>query len=184
MTIQQDAIELLTSATTARIRFSFAATSGWQVQVNSSSFRRVADALESGRLTLSTDMSVLPAGAAALYNSATNTLSTRALRGRVERGLFLHEAVHASMDLSLGGRGITTIDNEAAAYTTDALYFRMMGLARSRWSASLHAAAGTVADGLLRQHEVDTAALNALRTAITNHPLYNPYKLIPYLANG
>lgn len=92
--------------------------------------------------------------------------------------MLLHECTHAVFDLTK--TLVTDNEDEAAAYVVDALYFRMTGLQRPRWSAEPHAIAGNVADALLRQYQagkvripaVDPGLWTALRQAVMLHPIY------------
>ena len=177
MTTRQRVLDLLRGPQAARIRFTFPFFAG-TVTITSASFARVARAIESGHMRLQVT-NAFPAGVAGEYVSGTpNTLRIKPIVGRVEEGLLLHECTHAIFDLT--HTHVTALDDEAASYVVDALYFRMTGLRRPRWNAQPHATAGAVADALLQHYArgtrgipaVDHASWDALRGQIMVHPVY------------
>lgn len=176
MSTRDRVLELLRGREAQRIRFRFP-NGSTPFTISAHSFARVARAIERGRVRVRV-VTTFGAGVAAEYHTDTNEIHTPPVLGRTDAGLVLHECTHAFFDLARVS--ITALDDEAAAYVVDALYFRMTGLARPRWNAVLHAAAGTVADGLLRHYAagdtplptVDNTAWGNLRTAIRAHPVY------------
>jgi hypothetical protein len=177
MTTRDKILSLLRGPIVARIRFTFPFKAG-TVSIAPASFHRVADAIETGKVSLVVT-NTFPAGTGGSYTSGSpNTLRVAPLIGRVEEGLLLHECAHAVFDLTK--TQVTDNEDEAASYVVDALYFRMTGLQRPRWDASLHGAAGKVADALLRQYQagrtglpaVDPVAWTALQAQIMLHPVY------------
>jgi hypothetical protein len=98
--------------------------------------------------------------------------------GRGDEGLVLHECTHAFFDITR--QPIDALHEEAAAYVVDALYFRMTGLSRPRWSGPPHAAAGNVADSLLQDYQrgatavptVNATAWANLMSGIRSHRVY------------
>jgi len=175
MATRDHVLRVLRGSEVSRIRFTIPAAGGFTI--NSVTFHRVAQAIERNHIQVKV-VTNFPAGIGALYHPDTNTVDTPPLLGRVSEGLLLHECTHAAFDL--GNVGIAAVADEAAAYVVDALYFRMTGLQRPRWNAQLHALAGNVADGLLRQYQrgsprvpaVDTAQWLALGFFIMSHPVY------------
>jgi hypothetical protein len=145
--------------------------------VNRTTFHRVARAIDHRRIHVSV-ATTFPAGVGALYHPDTNTIETPPVIGRVSEGLLLHECTHAAFDLA--SSAIPAVDDEAASYVVDALYFRMTGLRRPRWNAQLHAFAGVLADALLREYQAGNTPVPAvepltwilLRTFIMTHPIY------------
>ena len=170
-------LNLLRGPVAARIRFKFPFAFG-TVTIAPASFQRVARGIETGEIHL--DFTThFDQGVAGLYSSGTpNTLDVAPLIGRSEEGLLLHECTHAVFDLTR--TQVTDNEDEAAAYVVDALYFRMTGLRRPRWSGEPHATAGAVADALLRDYQagnvavpfVDPDAWNTLRGTVMMHPVY------------
>jgi hypothetical protein len=140
-------------------------------------FQRVARAVENGTIKVKIS-NAFAAGVGALYHPDTNTIETPPVIGRVNEGLLLHECVHASFDLAR--TDLLAVDDEAAAYVTDALFFRMTGLTRPRWSNQPHAWAGILADGLLRDYQsgnspvpsVDDVTWILMRGFIMTNPVY------------
>ena len=158
------------------IRFTFPA-SGGRLTIDHHTFLNVAKAIEDNKVHI-TVTNTFPPGVGAQYHPDTNTIETPAVLGRGDEGLVLHECTHASFDLA--STAIVALDDEAAGYVVDALYFRLTGLPRPRWNAPLHAAAGRVADDLRHQEgvgshvppPVNDASWGMLRTAIGADPVY------------
>jgi hypothetical protein len=177
MTTRQRVLDLLRGPVAGRIRFTFPFFAG-TVTISPVSFRHVANAIERGHLRLDVT-NTFPPGVAGQYVSGTpNTLRIKPISGRVEEGLVLHECTHAIFDLT--HTRVNGNDDEAASYVVDALYFRMTGLRRPRWSGEPHATAGAVADALLREYQagtrgipaIDATAWNNLKFQISLHPVY------------
>ena len=177
MSTRNQVLRLLRGSPADRIRFSFPFSAG-TVVITPASFRRVAQAIESGKVQLNVTKA-FPPGVAGTYQSGTpNTLSVAPLLGRVEEGLLLHECTHAVFDLTK--TLLTDNEDEAAAYVVDALFFRMTSLKHPRWNAEPHASAGPVADALLLEYQkggvpvpaVDGKLFAALRMAVMFHPVY------------
>ena len=168
-------LQVLRSNEAGRIRFSFPA-GGATLTVSHTTFLSVARAIERNVIAV-TISTALPPGVGAQYVQP-NAIVTPPVIGRVDEGLVLHECTHAAFDLAR--TAITALDEEAAAYVVDALYFRMTGLVRRRWNAALHAMAGTVADSLLHQYQqgtrgvpaVDPTIWHLLRAVIPVNPVY------------
>ena len=178
MTTRQRVLDLLRGPQASRIRFTFPFFAG-TVTISPVSFRHVATAIESGKIRLEVT-NAFRDGVAGEYVSGTpNTLRIKPIHGRIEEGLVLHECTHAIFDLTL--THVTANDDEAASYLVDALYFRMTGLRRPRWSGEPHATAGAVADALLRNYAagtrgipaIDAPSWNNLKATIMLHPVYN-----------
>ncbi len=178
MTTRQRVLDLLRGPQASRIRFTFPFFAG-TVTISPVSFRHVATAIERGTMRLQVT-NAFPPGVAGQYISGTpNTLRIKPIFGRIEEGLVLHECTHAIFDLT--HTHVTANDDEAASYVVDALYFRMTGLRRPRWSGEPHATAGAVADALLRNYAAGTRGIpaidapnwNNLKATIMLHPVYN-----------
>jgi hypothetical protein len=178
VTTRQRVLDLLRGPVAGRIRFTFPFFAG-TVTISPVSFRHVAHAIECGKVRV-VPTTAFRAGVAGQYVSGTpNLLQVKPILGREEEGLVLHECTHAIFDLTL--THVTANDDEAASYVVDALYFRMTGLNRARWSGEPHKTAGAVADALLRNYAVgtpripaiDAASWNNLKATIMMHPVYN-----------
>ncbi len=178
MAIRDDILSLLRSHTVSRIRFRFpiGVHLGNDVAVTSASFRRVEAAIESGAVAIK-ETTRFPPGIAGMY--INNTLRVDPRPGRARHGMILHECTHAYFDIAQ--KRIRDHSDEAAAYTVNALYYRMTGYARGAPLAQLHEAARPVADALLQEYQdgavgaprVDLAAWHALRLSIRAHPTYH-----------
>jgi hypothetical protein len=175
MATRDHVLQVLRGTEASRIRFTIPAGGG--LTIGPALFQRVAHSIENNRIHV-TAVTTFPAGVGALYHPDTNTIDTPPLLGRTSEGLLLHECTHAAFDLL--SVAIPAVADEAAAYVVDALYFRMTGLPRPRWNAQLHALAGNLADGLLRQYQqgthgvpaVDSTMWVALGFFIMTHPVY------------
>lgn len=183
MSIRDDAIRLLRGHQAARIKFSFPSSAGGNITVNSSTFERVATAIENDIISVD-DTVRLPADIGAIYVPDRTPGGEMLLRreiGRQHNGEVIHESVHASFDLTHST--LPRVDDEAAAYIASALYWRMTGL-RCNPDSRIYCAASNVADSILHRRGVIAGELNALRNRIRNHPVYRPYASGTYLRNG
>jgi hypothetical protein len=177
MTTRQRVLDLLRGPVAGRIRFTFPFFAG-TVTISAVSFRHVANAIERGAIRIDVT-NTFPAGVAGEYVSGTpNVLRIKPIIGREEEGLVLHECTHAIFDLT--NTRVNANDDEAASYVVDALYFRMTGLRRARWSGEPHATAGAVADALLREYQagnhpipaIDATTWTTLKQRIALDPTY------------
>ena len=175
MATREHVLRILRGPEVSRIRFTIPAAGGFTI--NSTTFHKVANAIERDHIHVKV-VTTFPAGVGALYHSDTNIVETPPLIGRASEGLLLHECTHAAFDL--GSVAIAAVADEAAALVVDALYFRMTGLQRPRWSEQLHVLAGDVADGLLHRYQLGNPGVPAVDTAlwlklgffIMSHPVY------------
>lgn len=195
-------LTLLKNDVVARVRFSVAVNNG-TITVNKETFTRVATAIEDGRVNLT----ILPAnempwnGSGAVYFStagtannptyiskygaaiSANSLFTRETFGRVEEGLLIHEAVHASLDLT-SSTGIITTHEEAACYIAEVLYNRRMGLSLTRITEQIRVAALPVVNSIIRTGTADATLYQDLVNTITAHPLYSANATLCYTRDG
>jgi hypothetical protein len=168
-------LNLLRGHIAHRISFTFPGTTGVTVTVNSSTFQRVASAIENGRVHLNiANPSEQSVGAA--YNRWDNVLTVGSTVGRRHEGYIIHESVHTSFDLVLSRNAVPLPDNEAAAYIATWLYWRMMGYQRQDnprrpHTNELHNLARRIADLILRTGEIDQTMLNRFRRVIETHPI-------------
>ena len=159
MTTRQRVLTLLRGPTAGRIRFTFPFFAG-TVTISPVSFRHVANAIERGDMRLDVTNTFPPGVAGQYISGRPNTLRIKPIIGREEEGLVLHECTHAVFDLT--HTRVNANDDEAASYVVDALYFRMTGLRRARWSNEPHATAGAVADALLREYQIGNRGIPAI----------------------
>lgn len=92
-------------------------------KINTGMLRRVAKAIEDGKIGVVIDP-LLPAGQAE-YDSSENEFRIRSTSAptREQRGLLIHEGIHAGMDLDTFGVVSVTF-SEAAAYMAQVVYVR------------------------------------------------------------
>lgn len=185
MSNREIALHALRSPIAHKINFSFVARSGLNIFINQRTFEGVAAAIERGAgvqggISLITTTRMPVPNAAALYFPEedasikppvpANTILVSPLNGLREQGQLLHEAVHASFDLTR--TRLPVVDNEAAAYIAIALHNRFVAIPpRSQAPLIIHAFA--VADSVLNTGRVDAAALANLRNTIASLPDYN-----------
>lgn len=182
MSLKSRLIEILRSDETSRIRFSFTGTSGSQVTVDRSSFRRVATALENSDISIvenrfTTDIAMYSSRADPATNSAANTFyfGRNNRSSRLFNALVIHESVHASFDLTR--TTIPWVDNEAAAYIAQGYYARNSGLPRLAFEFGSQAIVGYQIVTNMRaknQSDVDFF-LGALRDSLHASPQYHDY---------
>jgi hypothetical protein len=143
-------------------------------------FKGVADAIKAGKISVEIGGT---GGFSAFYQSSGNTLTLGStdLSTDSKRALVIHECTHAICDLQ--GIRFRAVNGEAAAYTAQALYFRMHGHAADRLVASdvktdaVFAAAFDVADWFLRLKRGEIGKLvTTLRQAILGTALYGGIK--------
>lgn len=155
MSYKTHLINLLRSPTTQRIRYSFYAglslTRGFTTMtIDKHAFAQVATALESGKITVEI-ASEFEGNVYALYDFEDNIIWSSGARSRENDGAMLHECVHAWFDLNR--KTVAVGINEAAAYITSSLYFRMTGIPRRRVIERLSIQSGVIAELLLRAYQ-------------------------------
>ena len=112
-------------------------------------------------------------GAAAIYDPKTNTMEvgTDAINSRIWKGYVIHEAVHAWIDKSK--LKPLFVDNEAVAYIAQAIYYRRVGVARSRFTTPAYLAARDVGNLIINGKNPPDALITRLKTAILSSPTYS-----------
>lgn len=181
-------LQVLTEGASRRIAFSFTTTTGITVTVDGTTFDRVAAAIRAAtiQLVITEDF---PDGIAAEYVSSgltptpragtaapvtINTLRTRPLFGRIQEATLLHESIHASFDLT-STTNLPAIEEEAACYICDFVYFRRTGLAPSRMDAEAFSqTARPIAEAVIGGRAISAALMTNLVTAIAADPTYAP----------
>ena len=176
MGIREEMIVLLRTPLVASINFSFPSLNRQigEVRVNQSSFERVARALETNRLNVTTNSNNLVVGASAQYTSENalkigNTFIIPRLTTVLERGGVVHESIHASFDMTRSV--LPQVDNEAAAYIGGCFYYAS-GNYRS-FSDPIHHAAIQIVNEFGQTNSINPARLEELRNAINNNPTYS-----------
>jgi hypothetical protein len=115
----------------------------------------------------------LGAGVAASYNTQTNVLKVKPdpVNSRYWKGLVIHEAVHAWIDRSK--LRPLVVDNEAVAYIAQAVYYRRVGMGRSRFTSDIYLAARDVANVIINGQGPSEKLLSKLKTAILTNSVYS-----------
>lgn len=180
MGVKQQIIGILRNNETRRIHFSFRGTSGSDVTVDQSSFRRVATALEHDEISVvegrfDSDIAMYSAFADSSTNSEANTfyLGRNPRWSRRFNALVVHESVHASFDLTR--TSIPWIDNEAAAYIAQGYYLRNSGFARYRLEFASEASVGYLMVNEIISGGDAEYFLTTLRNSLNASPRYHSY---------
>lgn len=179
MGIREKMMRILRSSDTQRISFSLTGSTGITISVDGSSFRRVAQAIEENNIQVQTGgvadgwakYSARAEGTSAantFYIGANNTSS------RDFDGLIVHEAVHASFDLT--STTLPWIDNEVAAYVAQGYYLRNSGYSTSRMDTLGMPYLGRMIVNEIRNGgEVNGFWMEQLRNSLLSDPTYHSY---------
>jgi hypothetical protein len=137
---KEKVVEILRNKTQG-IKFGFVAPSGLRVSVDYSTFARVAEAVENDRILVVVRPPGMPENAAGIYapDNSTQVTSfgrhghiTRYISGKFllrdvdslsGQGNVVHEAVHASLDLT-HNPNLMALESEAAGYIAQSLFYR------------------------------------------------------------
>lgn len=191
-------LETLRNPVARRINFSFVAGNGMRITVNQTTFERVAAAIERGGgvrggigLIVRTTMPDPNAGAMYFPQEdrtinppiPANTIIVNPINGPRQQGQLIHEAVHASFDLTL--TRLPAVDNEAAAYIAIALYWQILGVRPRNSNHPLVVDSFAAAASITRTGQVDTAVLTMLKNTISSLPSLNGAGMkICFLSDG
>ncbi|MGQ0540749.1 MAG: hypothetical protein ACT4O9_02715 [Blastocatellia bacterium] len=173
MALRDQMIDVLGDNQTRRISFTFNGTTGLTIEVNRTSFKRVADAIRANTV------SVVEGGVAsgwAQYNARNNTfnVSTGAEWSRAYNALLVHESVHASFDLVRSR--LPWVDNETAAYIAQGFYLRNSGFPRSRLDELGEPYLGVLlVDSIIRTGTPDRTLIEELHGSLLSSPQYHSY---------
>lgn len=185
ISLAQRVINLLRGPEVGRIRFSFPDGTG-TITVDRGMYHRVASAIERRRIGIfpATDPALIPPDAGATYDATMvdgGTIFIRAEKmwGRDLEGDLVHECTHAGFDVDKRDT-LTALNDEAAAYVAEVLYYRMSNAPKSYWSGVSRAAAAPVVEALLHEYQagntpvptVDPVTFNALRAVLPLRPIY------------
>ena len=181
------------------IKFNFTAPSGLRVRVDYSTFFRVAEAIEDGRITVDFDTSHIAGNVDGIY-VATNSqvmhsgelrtisgvLHLREINNLFMEGTVVHESVHASLDLTHNPH-LMALENEAAAYIAQGLFFKNLNFfpATNRSAEGLMMeTARTIPFSPTNGNEISTAAVKQLINAINQVGCYRGRMNTVYESNG
>ena len=185
MGLREDVVRVLSSRETNRIAFTFRGKSNMPVSVDSSSFKRVLQAIHANRIHF--HPGGVPAGAAK-YRSSTNTF----FMGRMPRdsrlydALIVHEMVHASFDLSHSV--LQHVDSEAAAYIAQGFFLRTSGFNSSRLPTANDQQeillGFLIAEHVQHNNPVPQLSLDELRQSLLHNSHYQSYIRGTFRGNG
>ncbi len=179
MGLRERVMRILRSGDAQRVNFTFNGSAGTPISVDGSSFRRVAQAIEENTISVQSGgvgdgwakYSARAEGTSAantLYIGANNTSS------RDFDGLIVHEAVHASFDLT--STTIPWIDNEIAAYIAQGYYLRNSGYSASRMDTLAMPYLGRMIVNEIRTGgDIDGFWMDQLRASLLADPTYHSY---------
>ena len=188
ISLAQRVINLLRGPEVGRIRFSFPDGAA-AITVDRGMYHRVASAIEHRRIGIfpATDPALIPSDAGATYDGTPvdgGTIFIRAGKawGRDLEGDLVHECTHAGFDVDKRNT-LTALNDEAAAYVAEVLYYRMSNAPLSYWAGmvgGVRDVALPVANALLHEYQagntptpaVDPVTFNALRAVIPLRPVY------------
>lgn len=179
MSAREDVLRVLLSSEAARIRFSFLSIYGTRIAVDNTTFMRVAQAIESGFVVIS-ETGVSPNSGGQYDNTREigGIFYTRPVRNsRRRRSVFIHEAVHASFDLT---RSVAaTVDNEAASFLAQFLYLRFISfpiaeiLTRNPTESRLYEVVWRAVGSVTRGGSVSGSLMQQIRDRICELPDYS-----------
>ena len=192
MSLQAKILRVLRNSDTQRIRFSFRGVTAITISVNGGSFRQVAEAIESGDIAVIEDRTSVPAGTGS-YSGAGATVGTgRSGTFRMGRlpdysrafdALVVHEAVHASLDLSRSV--VPALDSETAGYIAQGFYLRNSGFKSDRLNPLDGAFFGfMIADSIAGGNGVDDFWLDALHNFLQSATMYQSFIGGTFTGNG
>jgi hypothetical protein len=112
-------------------------------------------------------------GAAAIYDPKTNTMEvgTDPVNSRIWKGYVIHEAVHAWIDKSK--LRPLFVDNEAVAYIAQAIYYRRVGVGRSRFTTPAYLSARDIGNLIIRGQTPTDKLITKLKSDILASPTYS-----------
>ncbi|MGC2238776.1 MAG: hypothetical protein WA584_21655 [Pyrinomonadaceae bacterium] len=174
MGLREQMLRVLRGTEAQRIHFSMTGTTGIAISVDGSSFRRVAQAIESDRIHIAEGG---VASGWAQYNARNNTFNIGQSSERWSRAydaLLIHESVHASFDLSRSS--LPWLDNETAAYIAQGYYLRNSGFSRSRLDELGQPYLGVlIVDSIVRTGSIDRTLVEELQGTLLSSPQYHSY---------
>jgi hypothetical protein len=189
MGLREQLIRTLRSNDAQRIHFTFSGSTGVDISVDGSTFRRVAQAVEENRIDVQSSATV-PRGwakysARAENGDAANTfyLGAGDHSSRDFDGLLIHESVHASFDLTR--TSIPWLDNEVTAYIAQGYYLRNTGYPRTRMDTLGMPYYGVmIVDSIVRGEGVDAFWVEQLQGALESSPTYHNYIRTTFEGDG
>ncbi|QQS40916.1 MAG: hypothetical protein IPM63_16345 [Acidobacteriota bacterium] len=182
MAIRDQLLSVLKGREARRISFSLTASNGITISVDTSSFQRVSDAIENN------SVSIVEGGVAAgwaQYDSGNNTFSVGPGQhwSRAFNALLVHEAVHASFDLSRSS--LPWLDNETAAYIAQGYYLRNSGFSRNRLNTTGQPYLGLmIVDSIISGGSPDQFWISQLHGSLLSSRQYHSYIRTDFTGDG
>lgn len=179
MSIREEVLQVLRGSEASRIRFNFTSFYGRSVAVDHTTFLRVVSAIESGLIQVR-DEGISPSRGGEYDGDPVNggIIYARPVRNRrANKSYIIHEAVHASIDLTRSP--IEEVDNEAAAFLAQVLYLRFTSypltrlLSRNPGEARLYEVLWRAAGAIERGGSVSETQMSQIRNRISEHPDYS-----------
>ncbi|QYO67315.1 hypothetical protein [Leptolyngbya sp. 7M] len=182
MSLRDEVLEILRSAEAMGFGFTFLSIYQTPISVNSTTFSRVITAIEANRIQVASEP--LARGRGGEYDPDPENggaLNLRPIRNRrYNKSAVVHEAVHASFDLTLGPTrtAIACVDDEVAAYLANTLYLRgthypldRLGT-RTVGTRLLYESLWAAAASIERNGSATETQIARIRRRLTEHPLY------------
>lgn len=144
MDAKDQVLKVLAKPFLKRINFTFQGGSG-DVTVDKKSFERIKGLIEADTMKVSVDKTLTVSGR---WRSKLNTLIILPIQGRYDEATVLHEAVHGLFDIEK--TSLLAINEEAACYVVDNLYYKMTGLKDARVDTPIDNAAKPLATQVLK----------------------------------
>lgn len=173
-----------------RINFTFQGGAG-DVTVTSKSFEKIVGLIKADTMHVAVDKTLTTAGE---WRSGGNTLAILPIKGRYDEATVLHESLHGLFDIEK--TSLLAINEEAACYVVDGLYYKMTGLRDARVDNPIDNAAKPLATQVLKA-SVDGSTptvtlgatawgklLDAVRADSTYVPVVNAGPTFEYTHNG
>jgi hypothetical protein len=171
MGLREDILTVLRCSAALRMSFSFTTVTAATITVNGSTFERVARAIENGQITIVPSTSSDHDEAQYDAYAEGNPLTVPPIRHRrMQEAIVLHEAVHASFDLTRSA--IPRIDNEVAAFIAGTIYLRRTGFPRSRYAGTFEEAALAATNAIIGGSAPTSSQLQTIRRALEDDPEY------------
>lgn len=171
-TLEESVLRILQSPEAARVKFDLLG-----VEVNVREYRRIADKILEGTITVELDESVGRVGAAAQYSAERNVfrMGSHRFGAREWQSMVVHEATHAIVDVNK--ISITKIDDEVVAHVAHTLYLRRVGFSFKShgFTNKTWFVARDVADSILRNGSPSQKLVEKLQETVRNDPLYHDF---------
>jgi hypothetical protein len=172
MGLREEILSTLRCSAAQHIRFSFTSVHGDTVSVDHTSFERVASAIVSGAIRIVRSTASDDGDASYGGDEAGNPFEVAPLHHRrMQEAIVLHEAVHASFDLTRSV--INRLDNEVAAYIAGTVYLRRTGFPRVRYAGTFEEVALPAVSSIIHHGAPTADDLTRIRGALERDPEYH-----------